>query len=60
MTIWKRIYNLIKDRINEKDRAFELAYLWFGNAREWLVTQCDLRHDWRVLEMTVSTQLSVS
>jgi ubiquinone/menaquinone biosynthesis C-methylase UbiE len=49
--VWKAIYKAITDRIDEKDKAFELAYLRFGEARRWLVTQANLSHDRRVLEI---------
>jgi ubiquinone/menaquinone biosynthesis C-methylase UbiE len=49
--VWEKIYKVIKDRIKEEDRAFELAYLRFGEARRWLVEQVNLSPDWLVLEI---------
>jgi ubiquinone/menaquinone biosynthesis C-methylase UbiE len=51
VSVWRTIYKAVASRIQERDRAFELAYLRFGEARRWLVTQADLRHDWLVLEI---------
>jgi ubiquinone/menaquinone biosynthesis C-methylase UbiE len=49
--VWEKIYTAIKDRTKEEDRAFELAYLRFGEARKWLVEQVNLDHHWLVLEI---------
>jgi ubiquinone/menaquinone biosynthesis C-methylase UbiE len=49
--VWEKIYTAIKDRIKEEDRAFELAYLRFGEARRWLVEQVNPGSNWLVLEI---------
>jgi ubiquinone/menaquinone biosynthesis C-methylase UbiE len=49
--MWKRIYDSVADRIGEKDRAFELADIRFGEARKWLVEKISPRHPGLVLEV---------
>lgn len=49
--MWKRIYEAVVDRIEEKDRAFELADIRFGEAREWLVEEVNLSRPRLVLEI---------
>jgi len=49
--VWEKIYTAIRDRIKEEDRAFERAYLRFGEARRWLVKQVNLDPHWLVLEI---------
>lgn len=49
--VWEKICMVIKDRIKEEDRAFERAYLRFGEARRWLVEQVNLGSHWLVLEI---------
>jgi ubiquinone/menaquinone biosynthesis C-methylase UbiE len=51
MAVWQKIYQVITDRIGEDDRAFELAYLRFGEARRWLVEQANLSPRGLVLEI---------
>jgi ubiquinone/menaquinone biosynthesis C-methylase UbiE len=49
--MWKRIYDAVADRIEKKDRAFELADIRFGEARKWLVEQISPSHPELVLEI---------
>jgi ubiquinone/menaquinone biosynthesis C-methylase UbiE len=49
--VWEKIYKAIDNRIEEEDRAFELAYLRFGEARKWIVEQINLNPHWLVLEI---------
>ena len=49
--MWKRIYEAVVDRIKEKDRAFELADIRFGEARKWLVEEVNLSRPRLVLEI---------
>lgn len=51
VSVWEKIYKAIADRIVEEDRAFELAYLRFGEARKWVVEQVGLKPDSLVLEI---------
>lgn len=51
MGVWEKIYKAIADRIVEEDRAFEIAYLRFGEARKWVVEQVGLNPNWLVLEI---------
>jgi len=51
MSVWEKIYKAIADRIVEEDRAFETAYLRFGEARKWIVEQVGVKPDWLVLEI---------
>jgi ubiquinone/menaquinone biosynthesis C-methylase UbiE len=48
---WKRIYEAVADGIEEKDRAFELADIRFGEARKWLVEKISPSHPTVVLEV---------
>jgi ubiquinone/menaquinone biosynthesis C-methylase UbiE len=49
--MWERIYEAVVDRIEEKDRAFELADIRFGKARKWLIEHVNPFHPKRVLEI---------
>lgn len=49
--IWEKIYEAVSSRISEEDRAFELADIRFGKARNWLVRQANLNPRWLVLEI---------
>jgi len=49
--MWKRIYDAVADRIEEKDKAFELADIRFGEARKWLVEQISPFYPRVVLEV---------
>jgi ubiquinone/menaquinone biosynthesis C-methylase UbiE len=49
--MWKRIYEAVADRIEERDRAFELADIRFGEARKWLVEQISPSRPGLVLEI---------
>jgi ubiquinone/menaquinone biosynthesis C-methylase UbiE len=49
--MWERIYEAVADRIKEKDRAFELADIRFGEARKWLVEHVNPYYPKRVLEI---------
>jgi len=51
MNVWEKIHKAIADRIGEEDKAFELAYLRFGEARKWVVEQVNLNPNWLVLEI---------
>lgn len=51
MVAWEKIYEAVTDRIEEEDRAFELADIRFGGARRWLVEQVNLNPHWLVLEI---------
>lgn len=51
MKVWEKICEIVSDRIDERDRAFELADLRFGDARRWLVEQVDPKPDWLILEV---------
>lgn len=51
MSIWEIIHQAVADRIEEQDKAFELAFLRFGGARAWLVDRINLSPDWSVLEI---------
>ncbi len=51
MEVWENIYKAVASRIEEEDRAFELAYLRFGEARRWIVEQANLNPHWSVLEI---------
>jgi ubiquinone/menaquinone biosynthesis C-methylase UbiE len=51
MSVWEKIYKAIAHRIVEEDRAFEIAYLRFGEARQWVVEQVGLKPNWLVLEI---------
>lgn len=51
MSVWEKIYRVVANRIGEEDRAFELAYLRFGEGRRWLVEQVNLSPHWLVLEI---------
>ena len=49
--MWRRIYEAVADRMDEKDRAFELADIRFGEARKWLVEQVNPFNPRLVLEI---------
>jgi ubiquinone/menaquinone biosynthesis C-methylase UbiE len=49
--IWEEICGAVSSRISEEDRAFELADIRFGEARNWLVRQVNLNPHWLVLEI---------
>jgi len=51
VSVWEKIYQSITNRIQEEDRAFELAYLRFGEARKWLVEKANLSSNWLILEI---------
>ena len=51
MSVWEEIYQAIAHDINEEDKAFELSFLRFGEARKWLVQHINLNPNWLVLEV---------
>lgn len=51
MRVWEKIYEAVSERIEEEDRAFELADIRFGEARRWLVEQVNPNSDWLILEI---------
>lgn len=51
MAVWEKIYRAVADRTEEKDRAFELADIRFGETRRWLVEQVNPNSHWLVLEI---------
>jgi ubiquinone/menaquinone biosynthesis C-methylase UbiE len=51
MKLWEKIYEAVSDRIEEEDRAFELADIRFGEARRWLVEQANLNPHWLISEI---------
>ena len=51
MNVWKEIYQAIAQDIKEEDKASELSFLRFGEARKWLVQRTNLNPDWLVLEV---------
>jgi len=48
--VWRKIYEAVSERIDDEDRAFELADIRFGEARRWLVKQVNPNSDWLILE----------
>jgi len=51
VAVWEKIYSAVADRIQDEDRAFELADIRFGEARRWLVEKVNLSPEWLVLEI---------
>jgi len=49
--VWEKIYEAVSARIEEEDRAFELADIRFGEARRWLVEQVNPNPNWLILEI---------